>query len=346
MSFYRYDGNVRNPTGEAVPGTSVAVLTQPASFVSHPGSPLATIYAASASNSATITAAVWSGQQITFTFNSVPADVIAGSFIAVSGVTPSAFNTTLEDPYLVVSVTGLFVVVLSLASPGTYVSGGTVATSVLPNPTATDGNGNYFFYAAAGIYSVQIYGPTIMEQDLPDQSVGTVSGAGTVTSVALALPASTFSISGSPVTSTGTLTGAFATQTANYVFAGPASGSAATPTWRTLVAADIPTIPPRVPTYTLTGTTDALTYPGANFVTTGAIDNTTLATPTAGADDGKIVTLIAASAFAHTITTSANKIVPNHHVVTFGGNLGTFVELMAYSGLWYPLANGGGIVIS
>jgi len=62
-----------------------------------------------------------------------------------------------------------------------------------------------------------------------------------VTSVALALPASVFSVSGSPVTSTGTLTGAFTTQTANTVFAGPTTGSAATPAFRALVAADLPT---------------------------------------------------------------------------------------------------------
>lgn len=65
-------------------------------------------------------------------------------------------------------------------------------------------------------------------------------GSGTVTSVALALPASTFNISGSPVTTTGTLTGAFKTQSANVVFSGPTTGAAATPTWRALVAADLP----------------------------------------------------------------------------------------------------------
>ena len=64
--------------------------------------------------------------------------------------------------------------------------------------------------------------------------------AGSVTSVGLALPSSVFTISGSPVTSSGTLTGSFATQTANTVFAGPATGSAATPTFRALAAADLP----------------------------------------------------------------------------------------------------------
>lgn len=63
--------------------------------------------------------------------------------------------------------------------------------------------------------------------------------SGTVTSVALALPA-IFSVSGSPVTSSGTLTGTLATQTANTIWSGPTSGVAATPTFRTLVGSDIP----------------------------------------------------------------------------------------------------------
>jgi hypothetical protein len=68
----------------------------------------------------------------------------------------------------------------------------------------------------------------------------TVVGTGSVTSVGLALPASVFSVSGSPVTTTGTLTGTFNTQTANTFFAGPTSGGAATPTFRALVTADLP----------------------------------------------------------------------------------------------------------
>jgi len=66
-------------------------------------------------------------------------------------------------------------------------------------------------------------------------------GSGSVTSVALSLP-SIFSVSGSPVTTSGTLTGTLTTQTANTVFAGPSTGSAATPTFRALVSADIPSL--------------------------------------------------------------------------------------------------------
>jgi hypothetical protein len=61
-------------------------------------------------------------------------------------------------------------------------------------------------------------------------------------SVGLALPAE-FTVTNSPVTDIGTLTGAWATQTANKVFASATSGGAATPAFRALVAADIPALP-------------------------------------------------------------------------------------------------------
>jgi coenzyme F420-reducing hydrogenase gamma subunit len=92
---------------------------------------------------------------------------------------------------------------------------------------------------------------TVNMQNVFMNGTMTCTGAGTisasclpvtVTSVGLALPASVFTVSGSPVTSTGTLTGAFATQAANSVFAGPASGGAVAPTFRALVSADIPNL--------------------------------------------------------------------------------------------------------
>jgi hypothetical protein len=74
---------------------------------------------------------------------------------------------------------------------------------------------------------------------------GTV-GSGSVTSVngatsAVTGASSVFSITGGPITSSGTLTLSLLTQTANRVWAGPASGSAASPGFRQLVAADLPT---------------------------------------------------------------------------------------------------------
>lgn len=63
-------------------------------------------------------------------------------------------------------------------------------------------------------------------------------GPGTVTSVGLA-DGIVFSVTGSPVTSSGTLQLNLLTQSANAVFVGPASGGPATPTFRALVAADL-----------------------------------------------------------------------------------------------------------
>jgi hypothetical protein len=64
-------------------------------------------------------------------------------------------------------------------------------------------------------------------------------GSGTVTSVGLTMPAE-FTVAGSPVTTTGTLGVTKATQAANKVWAGPTSGGAAAPTFRSLVSADLP----------------------------------------------------------------------------------------------------------
>ncbi len=49
-----------------------------------------------------------------------------------------------------------------------------------------------------------------------------------------------FTVTGSPVTSTGTLTATLNTETANTVWAGPTSGGASAPTFRVLVGPDLP----------------------------------------------------------------------------------------------------------
>ncbi|PUZ29496.1 hypothetical protein DCC81_08615 [Chitinophaga parva] len=67
------------------------------------------------------------------------------------------------------------------------------------------------------------------------------SAASGVTSVGLSMPG-IFTVTNSPVTGTGTLTASLATQAANTVFAGPASGASAAPTFRALTVADIPTL--------------------------------------------------------------------------------------------------------
>lgn len=64
--------------------------------------------------------------------------------------------------------------------------------------------------------------------------------SGSVTSVGLSLPAE-LTVSGSPVTGSGTLSATWANENANQVFAGPSSGGATTPSFRALVSADLPT---------------------------------------------------------------------------------------------------------
>lgn len=63
-----------------------------------------------------------------------------------------------------------------------------------------------------------------------------------VTSVGMTVPATLLAVSGSPVTSTGTLAVTLPARAANLVFAGPASGANAAPAFRSLVQDDIPTL--------------------------------------------------------------------------------------------------------
>ncbi len=80
------------------------------------------------------------------------------------------------------------------------------------------------------------------------------AGTGTVTSVAMTVP-SDLSVSGSPITTSGTLAITANTQSANIVKAGPSSGGAATPSYRALVAADLPNTAVTPGSYTSTNLT-------------------------------------------------------------------------------------------
>jgi hypothetical protein len=108
-------------------------------------------------------------------------------------------------------------------------------TNSLVNADLTNSTLLFAKWAANGCTNLQV--PQFNGTTWGCASVGT--GSGTVTSVGLALPA-IFTISNSPVTTTGTLTGTLATQVKNLVWAGPATGADATPTFRALVNADFP----------------------------------------------------------------------------------------------------------
>src|SRR6202142_3485323 len=175
QSFFRIQGTVQTPLGAAVPGASVAICTQPAVITTQPCTPLASVYAGPNSNTATITNATYAAQQITFTFASVPGDVTPGTYITVSGITPTGYNGI----WLVFSVSGSHVVIANVfTNPGTYTSGGSVATSVLPNPLTTDGNGFFYGYVARAAYTVQEFGSNIVTQVYLDQYPNGGSGGG------------------------------------------------------------------------------------------------------------------------------------------------------------------------
>lgn len=113
--------------------------------------------------------------------------------------------------------------------------------AALNSDAVPEGSGNLYFTtgrasAAAPVQSVA--GKT----GVVSLAVGDVSGAGTVSSVALTVPGVLFSVTGSPITTSGTLAFSLLNQTANTVLAGPTTGAAAGPTMRSLVAADIPTL--------------------------------------------------------------------------------------------------------
>jgi hypothetical protein len=100
---------------------------------------------------------------------------------------------------------------------------------------------------------------------------GTTLGSGSVSSVGLSTPGVIFSVSGSPVTTSGTLALNLLTQTAHTVLAGPTSGSAATPTFRALVAADLPSGTGTVTSVGITTTSSRLTVSGSPVTTSGNI---------------------------------------------------------------------------
>lgn len=107
-------------------------------------------------------------------------------------------------------------------------------------------------------------------------NIGGTAGAGTVTSVDVAVPAY-MSSSGGPISTMGTITLDFANQTTNKVFAAP-NGSTGAPSFRVLVAADIPTLPYLSTTLGtangLSVSTNTLSLGLSSTSTTGALSST------------------------------------------------------------------------
>jgi len=139
---------------------------------------------------------------------------------------------------------------------------GRSSTDTLTNKTLTSNTDNIIargLWDSSGSGSVSTYAATAPTtgQALIATSSSVATWQSVVTSVAMTVP-SILSVSGSPITTTGTLAVSLSTETANTVFAGPTSGSAATPTFRSLIAADLPQT--GVTSYPWTATSD-LSHP-------------------------------------------------------------------------------------
>lgn len=199
-----------------------------------------------------------------------------------SDVAQDGFGNAVSNATVTVyTITSGSVVTNPLPSIYTAASSVTATPVAQSNPMTTDSLGRYSFGAPDGWYAIDISGSNFATYRVYKNIVAEyLPGAGGVASVSLALPTQ-FAVSGSPVTGTGTLTGSWNTQTVNYVLAGPSSGAVAAPTFRALVAADLPTSGVSGATYqSLSTTTGALSLVSFTVDTYGRITGTSATSTT------------------------------------------------------------------
>lgn len=100
----------------------------------------------------------------------------------------------------------------------------------------------------------------------------------------------------------------------------------------------VTTQPAEVTAYAASGAIAVPSGPnGVAVLTKAGVGAMTLAAPTAGTDDGKRLTVISATAQAHTLTNSSpgfNGGGSGSDVGTFGGAIGDGIALVAYQGVW------------
>jgi hypothetical protein len=201
-------------------------------------------------------------------------------------------------------------------------------TTITSTPTTLSGYGITDGFTEAGVRSTPLTGFTsttgaVTATDSVLQAIqklaGNVAGAGTgsVTSVGLSLP-NLFSVTGSPVSTSGTLSATLATQTANGVWAGPVSGGAAAPSFRALVAADLPNTAVSPGSYTY----GSFTVDAAGRITSassGAAPVTSVVST--GANGLAPATSFAAITYAATVDLDISAYNGQYRSITLTGNL-------------------------
>ncbi|WP_415061560.1 SUMF1/EgtB/PvdO family nonheme iron enzyme [Bdellovibrio sp.] len=109
-------------------------------------------------------------------------------------------------------------------------------------PTSGLTSYNIALPTAAGTAGQVLKIDSVSGADLNLKWEAVTSSGGTLTSVGLSLPSTVFDVANSPLAADGTISATLKNQNANVIFAGPSSGGAAAPGFRTLTASDIPSL--------------------------------------------------------------------------------------------------------
>ena len=239
---------------------------------------------------------VTSGQNATLTIETTVSGIVKGNGTALSAATPGVDYSIIDSIGVTVPASLLSVTPSSLSSSGTFAISLTTQTSntLLAGPITGVATTPTF----RGLVSTDIpalnYVSTLTTQGANQILAGPVSGSGaaptfralttadipalpygsgTVTSVGMTVPAALLSVTPSTITTSGSFALSLTTESANQIFAGPSSGSAATPTFRALTTADIPALPYGTGTVTSvsgTGTVNGITLTGT-VTTSGSL---------------------------------------------------------------------------
>ncbi len=261
--------------------------------------------------------------QIAATY-STPASVTTQISAALTPYSTSAQINTLLGSYL--TTTNAAATYSTPASVDTQISTAltpystTVQIAAAYVPSAAQ-SGRKFAASPADGTSGAITYRAIVAADIPALSYAT--------SVGLALP-SELTVTNSPVTGSGTLTGVWANQTTGKVFAAP-NGSTGTPTFRTIASADLTTALTTPPA--IGGTT-----PGTAGFTTTTIKQTQDYSSGAGVQWTPSFSLLSVAGI------SVLQIRVNNEMLAIGGTAGRFAQSTAYNNVF--LGHGAGSAVT
>jgi hypothetical protein len=172
-----FTGTITATSGQVIPGQTITVLSGQTDTVDdaiQPGTPLATIYAdpygnsqipqAPVSLSGTV-ATVAGSPNVTWESGNPLSEFLEENVIVINGVqyTVAQWNSATS-----------IVLATNALSTGTFAYSATIPV----DPLVSDGNGNYQFWAAAGYYVLQIYGPQLPAQFILGISIGGSGGGG------------------------------------------------------------------------------------------------------------------------------------------------------------------------